>query len=72
MAKLNRGISSFVKSMGQTIFPISIVDTVVPELAEALAVREPEIVKILFIKGMAVKITQSLDIPTITKLPKSR
>ncbi len=38
----------------------------VPELAEALAVRDPEIVKILFIKGMAVKITQSLDIPTIT------
>ena len=38
----------------------------VPELAEALAVRDTEIVKILFIKGMAVKITQSLDIPTIT------
>ncbi len=38
----------------------------VAELAEALAVRDTEIVKILFIKGMAVNITQSLDIPTIT------
>jgi translation initiation factor IF-2 len=38
----------------------------VQELAEALAVRDTEIVKILFVKGMAVNITQSLDIPTIT------
>ncbi len=38
----------------------------VSELAEALAVRDTEIVKILFVKGMAVNITQSLDIPTIT------
>jgi translation initiation factor IF-2 len=38
----------------------------VPELAEALAVRDTEIVKILFVKGMAVNITQGLDIPTIT------
>ena len=38
----------------------------VPDLAEALAVRDTEIVKILFVKGMAVNITQSLDIPTIT------
>ncbi len=38
----------------------------VRELAEALAVRDTEIVKILFVKGMAVNITQSLDIPTIT------
>ena len=38
----------------------------VPKLAEALAVRDTEIVKILFVKGMAVNITQSLDIPTIT------
>ena len=37
----------------------------VSELAEALAVRDTEIVKILFVKGMAVNITQSLDIPTI-------
>ncbi|MDJ0746295.1 MAG: translation initiation factor IF-2 [Xenococcaceae cyanobacterium MO_167.B27] len=38
----------------------------VSELAEALAVRDTEIVKILFIKGMAINITQNLDIPTIT------
>ncbi|MDJ0596086.1 MAG: translation initiation factor IF-2 [Pleurocapsa sp. MO_226.B13] len=38
----------------------------ISELAEALAVRDTEIVKILFVKGMAVNITQSLDIPTIT------
>lgn len=38
----------------------------VQELAEALAVRDTEIVKILFVKGMAVNITQNLDIPTIT------
>jgi translation initiation factor IF-2 len=37
----------------------------VQELAEALAVQDTEIVKILFLKGMAVSITQSLDIPTI-------
>lgn len=36
------------------------------ELAEALATPDTEIVKILFIKGMAVSITQNLDIPTIT------
>ena len=38
----------------------------VQELADALAVADTEIVKILFIKGMAVSITQNLDIPTIT------
>jgi translation initiation factor IF-2 len=37
----------------------------VQELAEALAVQDTEIVKVLFLKGMAVSITQSLDIPTI-------
>ncbi len=42
----------------------------VAELAKALAVRDTEIVKILFIKGMAVNITQSLDIPTITLIGK--
>lgn len=36
------------------------------ELAEALATPDTEIVKILFLKGMAVSITQNLDIPTIT------
>jgi translation initiation factor IF-2 len=38
----------------------------VQELAEVLAVADTEIVKILFMKGMAVSITQNLDIPTIT------
>ncbi|KAB8319470.1 translation initiation factor IF-2 [Tolypothrix campylonemoides VB511288] len=38
----------------------------VQELSEALAVADTEIVKILFMKGMAVSITQNLDIPTIT------
>lgn len=38
----------------------------VRELAEALTVQDTEIVKILFVKGIAVNITQSLDIPTIT------
>lgn len=38
----------------------------VQELADALAIADTEIVKILFIKGMAVSITQNLDIPTIT------
>ncbi|MEB3178813.1 MAG: translation initiation factor IF-2 [Nostocaceae cyanobacterium] len=38
----------------------------VQELADALVVADTEIVKILFMKGMAVNITQSLDIPTIT------
>jgi translation initiation factor IF-2 len=38
----------------------------VQELAQALAVQDTEIVKILFFKGMAVSITQSLDIGTIT------
>ncbi len=36
----------------------------VPELAEVLVAQDTEIVKILFQKGMAVNITQSLDIPT--------
>ena len=40
----------------------------VQELADALATPDTEIVKILFIKGMAVSITQNLDIPTITLL----
>jgi translation initiation factor IF-2 len=38
----------------------------VQELADALAIADTEIVKILFLKGMAVSITQNLDIPTIT------
>lgn len=37
----------------------------VQELAAALAVPETEIVKILFFKGMAVNVTQSLDLSTI-------
>ncbi len=37
----------------------------VRELADALAVESAEIVKILFLKGIAVNITQSLDIPSI-------
>lgn len=36
------------------------------ELATALAVPETEIIKKLFFKGMAVNITQTLDIPTAT------
>lgn len=42
----------------------------VQELAEALAVRDTEIVTVLFVKGMAVSITQNLDIPTITAVAK--
>jgi translation initiation factor IF-2 len=42
----------------------------VQELADELAVADTEIVKILFMKGMAVNITQSLDIPTITMVAK--
>ncbi|MBD2346750.1 translation initiation factor IF-2 [Anabaena subtropica] len=42
----------------------------VQELAEALVVADTEIVKILFMKGMAVSITQNLDIPTITLVGK--
>ncbi|MDM9380977.1 translation initiation factor IF-2 [Chlorogloeopsis sp. ULAP01] len=42
----------------------------VQELADALAVADTEIVKILFLKGMAVSITQNLDIPTITLIAK--
>ncbi|MBF2065699.1 MAG: translation initiation factor IF-2 [Calothrix sp. C42_A2020_038] len=38
----------------------------VQELADALAIADTEIVKILFIKGIPVSITQNLDIPTIT------
>jgi translation initiation factor IF-2 len=38
----------------------------VQELADALIVADTEIVKILFIKGMAVSITQNLDVNTIT------
>lgn len=38
----------------------------VQELADALGVQDTEIVRILFIKGMAVNITQNLDIPTAT------
>ena len=37
----------------------------VQELAESLATPDTEIVKILFMKGIAVSITQSLDIATI-------
>ncbi len=42
----------------------------VQELSEVLAVADTEIVKILFMKGMAVSITQNLDIPTITLVGK--
>jgi translation initiation factor IF-2 len=42
----------------------------VQELADVLAVADTEIVKILFMKGMAVSITQNLDIPTITLVGK--
>ncbi len=38
----------------------------VRELATALAVSETEIIKKLFFKGMAINITQTLDIPTAT------
>lgn len=38
----------------------------VQELAQALVAQDTEIVKILFLKGMAVSITQSLDLATIT------
>ncbi|HBB32114.1 MAG TPA: translation initiation factor IF-2 [Cyanobacteria bacterium UBA8803] len=38
----------------------------VQQLAQALAVQDTEIIKILFLKGMAVNITQSLDISTLT------
>ncbi|MBW4506516.1 MAG: translation initiation factor IF-2 [Scytonematopsis contorta HA4267-MV1] len=38
----------------------------VQELADALVVADTEIVKILFMKGMVVSITQNLDIPTLT------
>ncbi|MDZ8028668.1 MAG: translation initiation factor IF-2 [Nostoc sp. DedQUE01] len=42
----------------------------VQELADLLVVADTEIVKILFLKGMAVSITQNLDIPTITLVGK--
>ncbi|MBU7582630.1 MAG: translation initiation factor IF-2 [Nostoc sp. TH1S01] len=42
----------------------------VQELANELVVADTEIVKILFLKGMAVSITQNLDIPTITLVAK--
>lgn len=38
----------------------------VAELAEKLVVPETEVVKRLFMKGMAVSITQTLDVPTAT------
>ncbi|BDI17275.1 hypothetical protein ANSO36C_30770 [Nostoc cf. commune SO-36] len=43
----------------------------VQELSDVLAVPDTEIVKILFLKGMAVSITQNLDIPTITLVGKN-
>jgi translation initiation factor IF-2 len=42
----------------------------VQELADVFAIADTEIVKILFLKGMAVSITQNLDIPTITLIGK--
>ena len=42
----------------------------VQELSDLLAVADTEIVKILFLKGMAVSITQNLDIPTINLVGK--
>ncbi|MCA1994154.1 MAG: translation initiation factor IF-2 N-terminal domain-containing protein, partial [Coleofasciculus sp. S288] len=38
----------------------------VRELADAMAIPETEIIKKLFFKGLAVNITQTLDIPTAT------
>ena len=40
----------------------------VQELAEALGVPDTEIVKRLFFKGIAVSITQTLDVPTVMML----
>ncbi|MEM7579772.1 MAG: translation initiation factor IF-2 [Mastigocoleus sp.] len=46
---------------------ISVVGSMtVQELANELAIADTEIVKILFLQGMAVSITHNLDIPTIT------
>ncbi|AKG23212.1 translation initiation factor IF-2 [Calothrix sp. 336/3] len=42
----------------------------VQELADGLVIADTEIVKILFIKGLAVSITHNLDIPTITMVAK--
>ena len=42
----------------------------VQELSDLLTVPDTEIVKILFLKGMAVSITQNLDIPTINLVGK--
>lgn len=42
----------------------------VQELADVFTIADTEIVKILFLKGMAVSITQNLDIPTITLIGK--
>jgi translation initiation factor IF-2 len=42
----------------------------VQELSDVLVTPDTEIVKILFLKGMAVSITQNLDIPTITLVGK--
>lgn len=42
----------------------------VQELADIFAIADTEIVKILFLKGMAVSITQNLDVPTITLIGK--
>jgi len=42
----------------------------VQELSEAFAVADTEIVKILFMKGMAVSITQNLDLPTMNLVAK--
>lgn len=40
----------------------------VQELAESLVIPDTEIIKVLFMKGMAVSITQNLDIPTIIQV----
>ena len=42
----------------------------VQELAQALAVQDTEIIRVLFMKGVAVNITQNLDVPTITLVAK--
>lgn len=41
-------------------------DLTVQELADRLCVPETEIVKRLFVKGIAVNVTQTLDVPTAT------
>ncbi len=72
--KSKKSASSRVRNRHQGLEPklerpeklVVIGSMTVQELADALGVEDTEIVKILFVKGMAVSITHSLDIPTIT------